>query len=202
MYTGRITEVGTVLSGNGRLMIEAPKTASGLAAGGSVNVSGCCLTAVATGDTWFSVDVSAETARRSTLAALTPGEPVNLELPLYAGDRLDGHLVQGHTDAIGKVALVDEALGRDDRDLAGPRQAVIVERALAQEATVLGRPFTTRVTEASGCPGVTARARSVMVCRSWSTVRSCSERPPRISSAVVTLAGREVRASAMAGSGP
>lgn len=115
MYSGRITEVGTVLSGDSRLVIEAPKTAGGLTAGGSVNVNGCCLTAVAAGDTWFSADVSAETAQRSTLGAVSPGRRVNLELPLQAGDRLDGHLVQGHADAIGKVTLVDEPAGSSRR---------------------------------------------------------------------------------------
>jgi 3,4-dihydroxy 2-butanone 4-phosphate synthase len=109
MYTGRITEIGTVLETGPRLVIEAPKTAAGLSAGGSVNVNGTCVSAVqvdaATGR--FGVEISAETATRSALDDLAPGAGVNLELPLRVGDALDGHLVQGHTDAIGKVTKVD-----------------------------------------------------------------------------------------------
>ncbi len=109
MYSGRITEIGTVIETGTRLVIEAPKTATGLSPGGSVNVNGTCLSAVhvepETGR--FRVGISAETANRSTLADLALGARVNLELPLRVGDSLDGHLVQGHTDAIGKVAKVE-----------------------------------------------------------------------------------------------
>jgi 3,4-dihydroxy 2-butanone 4-phosphate synthase/3,4-dihydroxy 2-butanone 4-phosphate synthase/GTP cyclohydrolase II len=107
MYNGRITEIGTIAKTGPRLVIEAAKTAGSLEAGGSVCVSGTCLTAVETGEGWFSADVSDETAHRSTLAELHQGDRVNLELPLRVGDPLDGHLVQGHTDAVGKVASVD-----------------------------------------------------------------------------------------------
>jgi len=109
MYSGRITEIGTVAEAGSRLIIQAAKTSAGLSVGGSVNVNGTCLSAVqADGETgWFGVAISAETASRSTLGGLAPGARVNLELPLRAGDALDGHLVQGHTDAIGKVTKVD-----------------------------------------------------------------------------------------------
>jgi 3,4-dihydroxy 2-butanone 4-phosphate synthase len=113
MYTGRIAEIGTVVETGPRLVVEAPKTAAGLSAGGSVNVSGTCLSAVrvdhAAGR--FAVEISAETAARSILGELAVGARVNLELPLRVGDPLDGHLVQGHTDAIGKVAKVDTGDG-------------------------------------------------------------------------------------------
>jgi 3,4-dihydroxy 2-butanone 4-phosphate synthase len=113
MYSGRITEIGTVIQNGSRLLIEAPKTAAGLSAGGSVNVSGICLSAVevdhAAGR--LQVEISAETATRSTVGDLAPGATVNLELPLRVGDALDGHLVQGHTDAIGKVTKVDAEQG-------------------------------------------------------------------------------------------
>ncbi len=113
MYSGRISEIGTVIETGSRLVIEAPKTAAGLTKGGSVNVNGTCLSAVqvdwATGR--FGVEISAETATRSTLSDLAPGAGVNLELPLRVGDALDGHLVQGHADAIGKVARADSEHG-------------------------------------------------------------------------------------------
>ena len=78
MFSGRITEVGTVTGVEHRLVIEAPKTAGSLSVGGSVSVSGACLSAVEVGDSAFGVQVSAETVNRATLAALRPGEPVNL----------------------------------------------------------------------------------------------------------------------------
>src|SRR6202034_1718010 len=113
MYTGRITEIGTVIETGSRLVIEAPKTAAGLSPGGSVNVSGACLSAAAVdGDAGrFGVEISAETRTRSALGDLVPGARVNLELPLHVGDPMDGHLVQGHTDAIGKVTKTDAEHG-------------------------------------------------------------------------------------------
>jgi len=113
MYGGRISEVGTVVEAGARLVIEAPKTTTGLSVGGSVGVNGTCLSTVlvdkAAGS--FAAEVSAETAARSTLGEILAGARVNLELPLRVGDRLDGHLVQGHTDAVGKIARVDEEHG-------------------------------------------------------------------------------------------
>lgn len=113
MYSGCVTEIGTVIETGPAIVIEAPKTAAGLLAGGSVNVSGTGLSAV-----WvdceagrFGVELSAETAKRSALDALAIGAKVNLELPLRVGHVLDGHLVQGHTDAVGKVAKVEPEQG-------------------------------------------------------------------------------------------
>jgi len=111
MFTGHIAEVGTVTEAQHLLTIEAPKTAGLLSVGGSVNVGGACLSAVEVGESWFRVEVSPETVNRSTLASLHPGDRVNLELPLRVGDPLDGHLVQGHVDAVGRVTLVGQETG-------------------------------------------------------------------------------------------
>jgi 3,4-dihydroxy 2-butanone 4-phosphate synthase/3,4-dihydroxy 2-butanone 4-phosphate synthase/GTP cyclohydrolase II len=111
MFSGRITDVGTLADVGPRLVVEAPKTAGSLAVGGSVNVDGACLSAVEVSEPFFGVEVSPETVNRSTLASLRPGERANLELPLRVGDRLDGHLVQGHVDAVGKVTLAEEEAG-------------------------------------------------------------------------------------------
>jgi 3,4-dihydroxy 2-butanone 4-phosphate synthase/3,4-dihydroxy 2-butanone 4-phosphate synthase/GTP cyclohydrolase II len=111
MFTGRITEVGAVADAGHRLIIEAPKTAGSLSVGGSVNVNGACLSAVEVGESCFAVEVSPETVSRSALASLRPGSRVNLECPLQVGDRLDGHLVQGHVEAVGKVMLAEEEAG-------------------------------------------------------------------------------------------
>ena len=92
-----------------RLVVRAPETAGTLAVGGSVCVSGTCLSAVEIGEDWFATDMSEETAHRTTLADHSVGAGVNLELPLRIGDSLDGHLVQGHTDAVGKVTAIDDS---------------------------------------------------------------------------------------------
>jgi 3,4-dihydroxy 2-butanone 4-phosphate synthase/3,4-dihydroxy 2-butanone 4-phosphate synthase/GTP cyclohydrolase II len=111
MFSGRITDVGIVADAGHGLVIEAPKTTGALAVGGSVNVAGACLSAVEIGDSWFRVEMSPETVNRSTLASIRPGGRVNLESPLRVGDHLDGHLVQGHVDAAGKVTLAEEEAG-------------------------------------------------------------------------------------------
>ena len=77
--------------------------------GASIAVNGCCLTVIAweepSGDTpgWWEADVSDETYRRTSLGSLSPGDPVNLERPVRLADRLGGHLVQGHVDAVGEI---------------------------------------------------------------------------------------------------
>jgi riboflavin synthase alpha subunit len=114
MYRGFISEIGEVQEQSGAgLVIRAPKARQGLEPGGSVSIAGLCLSAVELGADRFAVDVSTETARRSTLGSAVRGMPVNVELPLRVGDPLEGHLVQGHVDAVAKVVRVtDEPLGR------------------------------------------------------------------------------------------
>ena len=89
------------------LVLEAPAAAAGAAAGESVAVNGVCLTvqgAVATQLTFHAVP---ETLARSTIGHLLPGDPVNVEPALRAGDPLGGHYVQGHVDAVGRVQSVE-----------------------------------------------------------------------------------------------
>jgi 3,4-dihydroxy 2-butanone 4-phosphate synthase len=108
VFTGRILEVGVVAEVDDGLVITSPKAAAMLRPGGSVGVSGACLSVVEIDESGFRVIVSAETSKRSTLAELQIGDRVNVELPLRVGDPLDGHLVQGHVDAVGKVTRVDD----------------------------------------------------------------------------------------------
>lgn len=117
MYSGFITEVGLVVETGSRLVIEAQKTTAGLSVGNSVNVSGACLSVVDIDQSVgsFAAEISPETATRSTLGQIQAGTRVNLELPLRVGDRLDGHLVQGHTDAVGKIARIDDEPGGSQR---------------------------------------------------------------------------------------
>ena len=113
MFTGIVRELGTVESvledgGAVRLVVRAPQTAEGTAAGDSVSVNGVCLTAVGSADGALDFDVVPETLRRSSLGRLTPGAAVNVEPALRAGDPLGGHIVQGHVDAVGRVVRADE----------------------------------------------------------------------------------------------
>jgi len=104
MFTGIIEELGRVERlGGGRLRIAATAVIEGAEIGDSLAVSGCCLTVVGLGDGWWEADVSPETLVRSTLGGLRPGDPVNLERPVRMTDRLGGHIVQGHVDAVGEI---------------------------------------------------------------------------------------------------
>lgn len=119
MFTGIIEGTGTVErlvpAGTGRrLWVRLPEAlGEGLEPGQSLAVNGVCLTVVETGNGIAVFDLAAETLRVTTLGDLVAGEPVNLERPLRVGDRLGGHLVQGHVDGVGRVvALEPEAGGR------------------------------------------------------------------------------------------
>ena len=104
MFTGIVEEVGLVAKLDARsLTVRASKVVNGLQLGDSISVNGACLTVVARRDDQFSVDVVPETRRRTSLGTLTPGNRINLERPLAVGDRLGGHIMQGHVDATGRV---------------------------------------------------------------------------------------------------
>jgi riboflavin synthase len=105
MFTGIVQAIGEVLRASpGSLEVSLPAALEGsLAVGGSVAVSGVCLTARSVGVGSFAADVSSETAARSTLGALRSGSAVNLELAVAPGRALDGHWVLGHVDAVGKI---------------------------------------------------------------------------------------------------
>jgi riboflavin synthase len=108
VFTGLVEEGGRVAEvrpagGGARLAIAASAVLEGLRVGDSVAVNGACLTAVEVSGDGFAVDCVAETLRRTALGALGSGDRVNLERPMRLGDRLDGHLVQGHVDGVGTV---------------------------------------------------------------------------------------------------
>ena len=109
MFTGIVEEVGTVasISHNG-MTVRADTVMSDLKLGDSIAVNGACLTAVSIGDSEFSVDLSPETMRRTSLGDLSAGGVVNLERALSASDRMGGHIVQGHVDGTGRVTSTKE----------------------------------------------------------------------------------------------
>jgi riboflavin synthase len=111
MFTGIIEEMGVAKSVRpGRITVSATKVLQGTKLGDSLAINGACLTISALDANSFSVDIMPETLRRTNLGLLRPGSQVNLERPLAIGDRLGGHLVQGHVDATGRVlSLLPEA---------------------------------------------------------------------------------------------
>ena len=107
MFTGIVEEVGRVkAAGDGRLTVSASTVMDDLRVAGSISVNGACLTVTSLDEATFSVDVVPETLRRTNLGAVRPGDGVNLERPVPAGGRLDGHVVQGHVDGTGVVDSV------------------------------------------------------------------------------------------------
>ena len=104
MFTGLIEEVGTLIARRGHeLVIGAPMIAPTLKLGDSVAVNGICLTATSLGGDRFTADVSATTFDATTAGTWQKGRKLNLERALALGDRLGGHLVSGHVDAVGAM---------------------------------------------------------------------------------------------------
>ena len=104
MFTGIVEELGRVASIDGsRYRFEATTVLEDAKIGDSTAVNGCCLTVVELGPGWWEADVSEETVARTSLRDLMPGDRVNLERPLRLADRIGGHLVQGHVDAVGEI---------------------------------------------------------------------------------------------------
>jgi riboflavin synthase alpha subunit len=109
VFTGRVGEIGRIeATTDGSVVVRAPRSAAGLEAGGSLCVSGVRITVERVAGELVAARVSEETRRRSVLADFPAGSRVNVEAPLTVGDRLDGHLVQGHADAVGKVTRVED----------------------------------------------------------------------------------------------
>jgi riboflavin synthase len=113
MFTGIIEELGSVRAieergENARIVIAARVVIDGTNHGDSISVNGVCLTALDIQPDCFAADVSRETLLRSTLGRLRPGTPVNLERAVTPATRLGGHIVQGHVDARGQLAAVED----------------------------------------------------------------------------------------------
>lgn len=117
MFTGLIEDVGRLAaserSADGvRITIETG-LAPQIQVGDSIAVNGVCLTATEVAPGSFAAELMNETVSRTSLSDAGPGTEVNLELPLRAGDRLGGHMVQGHVDGLGRVAgMADDGFAR------------------------------------------------------------------------------------------
>lgn len=111
MFTGIITDIGTIISaeqrGDLRLVIQCSYDMGSVDLGASIACSGCCLTVVDKGADWFAVDASAETISKTAGGMWAEGRRLNLERALKLGDELGGHIVTGHIDGVGAVLLVE-----------------------------------------------------------------------------------------------
>ena len=107
MFTGIVEEVGIVAAcSEYGLTVSASQVMGDLKLGDSIAVNGTCLTVVELAGEQFRVDLAPESLRRTSLGELSVGSVANLERPLAAGDRLGGHIVQGHVDASGRVMSI------------------------------------------------------------------------------------------------
>jgi riboflavin synthase len=116
LFTGIVEQKGTVTqvaeSGEGRRVVITSPLLADVAVGASISVNGACLTAVECNDGSVTLDVIPETLARTNLGELAEGAEVNLERPMPAAGRFDGHIVQGHVDGTGKIrSLTSEAPG-------------------------------------------------------------------------------------------
>ena len=135
MFTGIVTAIGTITNvedrGDTRVVVACPWDPAGIDMGASIACSGVCLTVVEKGgkegDAWFAVDVSGETVARTAQDQWRADRRLNLEPALRLGDELGGHLVTGHVDSVGRVALVEDIGGSTRLEiLAGPDIAPFV----------------------------------------------------------------------------
>jgi riboflavin synthase len=158
VFTGLVEERGRVAGRDGsHLRVTADLVLEDAKTGDSVAVNGCCLTVVGLAPGQLAFDVVDETLARTTLGDLAAGDPVNLERPVRPSDRLGGHIVQGHVDAVGEVVTAapdlhvrtDPALLRyvvEKGSIAVDGISLTVVEARADGFTVAVIPHTAEVT--------------------------------------------------------
>lgn len=113
MFTGLVEEIGKVQSvinstKSAKIIVRCSKILEGLKLGDSISTNGVCLTVTDFSPNSFTVDVMAETMRRSNLKSLSSGDEVNLERALKLEDRLGGHIVSGHIDGVGNITSYEK----------------------------------------------------------------------------------------------
>jgi riboflavin synthase len=119
MFTGIIEELGRVASidikgQHRRLTVMSSRLVQELKTGDSISVSGVCLTAIDISKSSFTCDLAQETWMRTSFSRIKPNAQVNLELPMRANGRFDGHVVQGHVDGVGTVTSFEQVRNSND----------------------------------------------------------------------------------------
>lgn len=161
MFTGAVEDIGDLVKSSGsRFTFSVPERfLETMKIGGSISINGACLTAVNLENKRgrLSVDVSPETRSKTNIGNLKPGDKVNLELPLGIGefsDRLDGHLVQGHVDTLGRIGKIKKKRNNYIYRISTPRKfsnfladkgAVAVDGISLTPYQVTGGTFTVSV---------------------------------------------------------
>jgi riboflavin synthase len=126
MFTGIVTDVGRLkavraTNRDTQFDIETGFDTATIDIGASISHAGCCLTVVAKGEDWFTVEVSGETFAASTLGDWREGKRMNLERPARVGDELGGHIVSGHVDGVGEVVSIEQEGGSHRVRIRAPR---------------------------------------------------------------------------------
>lgn len=158
MFTGIVEERGRIVDvrfdptggGSARLTVHGPKVTSDVGHGDSIAVSGVCLTVVGRDGDDFTVDVMAETLRRTTVGALRAGDEVNLERSVTPTTRLGGHIVQGHVDGTGTVVHRAEHPAYDEIRI---RAGSDIARYLAAKGSVAVDGISLTVIDVVDLPG-------------------------------------------------
>ena len=159
MFTGLIEDKGTVLTLKkgakaAEIAVRSEKITGDLHTGDSVSVNGVCLTVTRIRDDVFYVDAVPETMNRSNLGGLSTGSPVNLERALKVGDRLGGHMVSGHVDALGTIQHIEKdenavwfTMKMDSENIKYlvPKGSVAVDGISLTVVDVVGETFTVSV---------------------------------------------------------
>jgi len=154
VFTGLVEEIGRVRSIRRqsaflRLEVSAERVLEDLKIGDSVNIDGACQTVVDIDSNGFAVETIAETLARTTLGKFQSGRPVNLERALRLGDRMGGHIVQGHVDGVGHIAAIEAGQGEQRIRIATSNN---LQRYIAAKGsiTVDGTSLTIAAVDAEG----------------------------------------------------
>lgn len=176
MFTGIIEAVGTIeraldVEGGRRIRIEAPESLlDGVEPGDSIAVDGACLTPVTVDHRGFEVDVVLSTLAKTVASSYEPGRRVNLERALALGGRLDGHLVQGHVDGLGRLSALEEV--GETRFLTFELPAEVMELTIPQGSLALnGVSLTVHALPADGT------AQVAIIPHTWSHTNFCDLEP-------------------------
>ena len=152
MFTGIITDIGTVqrLEQRGDLhaRIATSYDTARIDIGASIACEGVCLTAVALGEGWFDVDISAESVSVTTIQTWTEGKRLNLERALKVGDELGGHIVSGHVDGL---AVVRDIRDEGDSTRVTLRAPDALARFIAPKGSVALNGTSLTVNDVEGC---------------------------------------------------
>jgi riboflavin synthase len=145
VFTGLVEEIGHVhrVARQGdfqRMDVSAQKVLEDMAIGDSINIDGACQTVVAFDESSFSVETVAETLAHTTLGQFQSGRAINLERSLRLGDRLGGHIVQGHVDDVGQIVTIKQNQGEWRIGIAAPehlRSYIAIKGSITVDGTSL-----------------------------------------------------------------